>query len=666
MGKLLDKKNDVITPAMLLVTVGIVYGDIGTSPMYVLKSIIENNGGLTTVSRELIIGSLSLIIWTLTLLTTVKYVLIAMRADNHGEGGIFALYSLVKKYGKYLVIPAMLGGAALLADGILTPAVTITTAIEGLRSIPAVDGLLGGDQGRVVIITLFIVSALFCGQRAGTGALGKAFGPVMTVWFLFLAAAGIYNMSGNLYILQALNPIYAVKVLVSPYNKEGFMILGSVFLAATGAEALYSDMGHVGRKNIYASWPLIKACLILNYLGQGAWLLANKDNGFLASIEDMNPFFQMLPPQIRPLSVLMGALAAIIASQALISGSFSLVSEAIRLDLMPHMQIVYPSKTKGQLYIPLVNNIMWLGCCIVVLHFRTAARMEAAYGLAITVTMLMTTFLLSVYLAKRKRNIPAAVAVAIVFTAIEAVFFISSLGKFFKGGYFAVIVAACLFIVMLSWKVGTEVERMQSVHLKIRDYIPLLDELRSDSTVPQICENMVFITNIKDPELIDRDIMYSILDKGPKRANAYWFVNINITDEPYTSDYSVESYGTDFLFHVGINLGFKMQQRINVYLRQIVSDLTSSGDLPAQNRKYSIYQNSSTGSFRFYVFRKTLVPESDISSFQKLAIFIKYKIRRIAGSPAKWYGLENSNMTIEYVPLFIQEKPADPFQRSRS
>lgn len=657
------KKKFAFSPAMILITIGIVYGDIGTSPMYVLKSIIENNGGLASVSEDLIIGSLSLIIWTITLLTTVKYILIAMRADNNGEGGIFALYSLVKKFGKFLIVPAMLGGAALLADGILTPAVTITTAVEGLRSISAMDALLSEDQQRVLLIVLIIVSLLFVSQRAGTGKLGRVFGPVMCVWFLFLGIAGAIHVIGTPGVLRALNPVYAVKVLFGDYNKQGFMILGGVFLAATGAEALYSDMGHVGRKNIYASWPFIKICLILSYLGQGAWLISNLRNEAVLSLPDMNPFFCMLPTELRPAAVLLSTLAAIIASQALISGSFSLISEAIRLDLMPHMQIAYPSETKGQLYIPLVNYVMWAGCAIVVLLFKTAAHMEAAYGLAITVTMLMTTILLTVYLAKIRQMKALAVGVFTVFTVLELVFFLSSLSKFFKGGYFAVLIASCLFVIMLTWHIGTQVEQMQSIKLKIRDYIPILDELRKDTTIPQLCENMVFVTNGKDPNRIDRDILYSILDKGPKRADAYWFVTINVTDEPYTSNYSLESYGTDFLFYVTINLGFKMQQRINVCLRKIISDLESSGNLPGRKRKYSIYPKSVSGSFRFFMIRKTFAPDSDISAAQKLAIYLKYRIRRVAGSPAKWYGLENSNLVIEYVPLFIQEKPMDPFKR---
>lgn len=399
------KTHEIPTSAgAVLITMGVVYGDIGTSPMYVMKSIVAGNGGLGGVSDELILGALSLVIWTITLLTTMKYVVVAMQADNHGEGGIFSLYSLVKHFGKWLIFPAMIGGAALLADGVMTPAVTVTTAIEGLRSISSMGELLGDGQNKIIIITITIIALLFLVQRAGTSSIGRAFGPVMAVWFLFLAAAGLGNIGGNAAVLKAFNPVYAVKILTSPANDAGIMILGSVFLATTGAEALYSDMGHVGKNNIFLSWPFVKICLIINYLGQGAWLMACKSNGALAAIPDMNPFFQMLPEGIRPFAVFLGAAAAIIASQALISGSFTLVSEASRLDLMPHMQITYPSQRKGQIYIPLVNQVLWFACTGVVLLFQTSAHMEAAYGLAITLTMLMTTVLLFLYLRKVKKQ----------------------------------------------------------------------------------------------------------------------------------------------------------------------------------------------------------------------------------------------------------------------
>ena len=646
-----NSKKSKVSFGLFLVTIGIVYGDIGTSPMYVMKSILEGNGGISQVDEGFIIGALSLVIWTITLLTTFKYVLIAMKADNHGEGGIFSLYSLVKNCGKWLIFPAMLGGAALLADGVLTPAVTVTTAVEGLRSIEVMDRLLGGGQGTVVLITLLIISALFFVQRAGTSKIGRAFGPVMLTWFSFLGVVGVMKIAALPMVLRAFNPLYAVRVLLSPANKAGFMILGSVFLATTGAEALYSDMGHVGRENIYFSWPLVKLCLILNYLGQGAWILMNRSNAALFAVEDLNPFFLMLPGVLRPFAVILGAAAAIIASQALITGSYTLVSEAILLDLLPHLEIRYPADTKGQLYIPKVNSILWIGCCLVVLYFRSGARMESAYGLAITVTMLMTTVLLSVYLFKRRNRKLLAGLVLVAFGAIEAVFFLSSLGKFMHGGYVTVILTLLLLWLMIVWHRGTQLEHKYSTRLKLRDYIPKLESLNKDESVPLLCNNLVYLGNNSDTEYVDRDILYSILDKDPKRAQAYWFVSVNVLNEPDTREYRVDTFGTDFIFRVRLDLGFKCSPRVNVYLRQIVQDLQQSGDLPTQDKKYSIYGKSTVGTFKFCMLRKSVTPKTELSALDELLLNTKYLIRRLAGSKAQWYGLDTSSLIVENVPL---------------
>ena len=649
---------------MVLVTLGVVYGDIGTSPMYTLKSIVSNNGGLATVSEDMILGALSLVIWTMTLVTTVKYVVIAMRADNHNEGGIFALYSLVRRCAKWLILPAMVGGAALLADGILTPAVTVTTAIEGLRSIPVGHALLGDGQGRVVAITIAIICVLFVVQRAGTSSIGKLFGPVMTFWFLFLGGAGLVNMLDNPGILRALDPVRGIMFLFSPVNHSGIMVLGFVFLATTGAEALYSDMGHVGKANIYASWPLVKACLILNYMGQGAWLIANAGDPTLQAMESLNPFYQMLPEPMRPFAIVLSAVAAIIASQALITGSFTLVSEATRLDLLPHLQIHYPSDTKGQLYIPLVNSVMWVGCIFIVLLFQTSDRMEAAYGLAITVTMLMTTTLLTSYIAGVMRRRGAAALFAVVFGAIELCFFLACLTMFFDGGYVMIILAALLFGMMYVWRRGTAIERTQTVFLPVRKYVGQLGQLRRDDDYPLLADNLVFLVNASEPDTLDRDVLYSILDKHPKRARAYWFLNVRVTDEPYTHTYTVDSFGTDFLFKVQLQLGFKVNQRVNAYLRQVVNDLMASGELPQQHHAYSIYeQRGNVGDFRFCMLRKTLAPETAISRSDHRVIYTKYTIRRLCGSPARWYGLENSSIMFEYVPMFAKMRRATHLER---
>lgn len=658
-----EKRNSKISFGMFLVTIGIVYGDIGTSPMYVMKSIVAGNGGLGHVDEAFIIGSLSLVIWTITLLTTVKHVLIALRADNHGEGGIFALYSLVKNCGKWLIIPTMIGGCTMLADGVLTPAVTVTAAVEGLRSISIMDKLLGSGQVVVIVITLTIISALFLIQKNGTSHIGRLFGPIMMIWFLFLGITGTMLFAGDLSILRAFNPVYAVKVLFSPGNKAGLMILGSVFLCTTGAEALYTDMGHVGKKNIIISWPLVKLCLILNYMGQCSWVIRSSGDSALAAIEDINPFYMMLPPGLRPAAIILSAIAAIIASQALISGSYTLVHEAASLDLMPHLNVQFPSDTKGQIYIPVINKLLWALCVIVVLYFRSGSRIENAYGLAITISMLMMTVLFTVYIGVLHKRRIGAVLFALVFGAIEGVFFVSSLGKFTIGGYVAIILSLLILHIMISWYRGTKIEHMQNIKLRLPDYANDIKALKEDLDVPLCSNNLVYLSKGEGFEMVDRDILYSILNRDPKRADAYWFISVNTTDQPYQREYEVETFGTDFLFRVNLNLGFKVRQSVNVYLYQLVKELLASGELPPQNRKHSIYGPSPIGTFKFCMIRKMMPLEGDLSSFDSMLIHTKYYIRRIAGNPLRWFGLETSNVIVESVPLFLPRRQEESLTR---
>ena len=656
-----EEKNGGIpfSLGMVLVTMGVVYGDIGTSPMYTLRAIMHGNGGLTTMNPDVIIGALSLIIWTMTLITTVKYVLVAMKADNDNEGGIFALYSLVRRRGKYLIYPAMVGGAALLADGILTPAVTVTTAIEGLRTIDLVHSIIGDKQSIVVLITIAIISTLFFVQRAGTSSIGRAFGPIMCVWFSFLGIVGLLHIGLDLDVLRAFNPVRGVMFLFNGnLNHAGIMVLGNVFLCTTGAEALYSDMGHVGKANIYASWPLVKACLILNYLGQGAWILSVSENPELIAMgAQMNPFFEMLPGAWRIFAVVLSTLAAIIASQALITGSYSIVSEAIRLDLMPHMKIQYPTENKGQIYIPLVNTILWIGCVGVVLFFRSSERMESAYGLAITVTMPMTTILLTRYLSHVRHRMALAIPFALFFGALESFFFFSSLTKFTHGGYVTVILALAIFLVMYIWHRGTIIEMSQRVNLPARKYVGQLRELSKCEDYPYLADNLVFLTNDPSANDLDRDILYSILDKRPKRAKAYWFVNVSVTKEPYTHEFWVNDYGTDFMFKVQLRLGFRVNQRVNEYMYQIVDTMVQQGRLPAQDHRFSIYDTTGhVGDFRFCLVRKVPSVSNNISNSDLTIIQSKYLIRGFCGSVDQWYGLESSSVVYEYVPLFVGEK----------
>ncbi len=648
-----SSKMKKVTAGGLLVAMGVVYGDIGTSPLYVMKALVEDNGGLRTLTPDFILGSVSLVFWTLTLLTTIKYVLIALNADNHGEGGIFSLYTLVRKNSRYLIIPAIIGGAALLADGVLTPAVTVTTAIEGLRGIPVFFDRFGNDQSIIVGITLAILLVLFALQRFGTEFVGKAFGPIMLGWFTFLGIVGVMNFAGDLSVIRALDPRYAINLLFSPDNSAGLFILGNIFLATTGAEALYSDLGHVGKKNIYASWPYIKICLMLNYFGQAAWLLQVYQNPTYQEIENLNPFFQALPQGWTVFGVSFATLAAIIASQALLSGSFTLVSEAIKLKLLPRMQIIYPGASIGQMYIPALNTLLWIACSGVVLFFQTSTRMEAAYGLAITVTMLMTTILLYFYLHQNKKTRFLAPFITLFFAAIEGIFFISSATKFFHGGYVAILLASVIIGVMLIWEWGNRIQENAAEEVALSTYIPQLKQLREDDSLPLSQTNVVFMVPKLQDDQIGQQFIYSILAKRPKRAKVYWFVNVEVTDEPYTKKYEVSMADTDFIVKLKLYLGFRVPQEVNLYIRQIIQELMKDGRLPLQPQRYSLTPGRNVGDFQFVMIEEELSNATALSKWQKQVMQTKLFIKRHTISPERWFGLEYSDVVHETVPLVI-------------
>lgn len=663
-SKTSDNQQNKLKLAGLLVTIGIIYGDIGTSPLYVMKSLISGNGGLASISKEFIYGSLSLVFWTITLLTTVKYVGIALRADNHGEGGIFSLYALIRKKAKWLIIPAIIGGSSLLADGILTPAVTVTTAIEGLRGIPFYVDTFGSSQQTVIIITLIIISFLFLIQRFGTELIGRFFGPIMFLWFSMIAIVGIYRAMGNWEILDALSPVHGIKLLFSDHNKAGFLILGSIFLSTTGSEALYSDLGHVGRKNIYASWPFIKICLLLNYFGQGAWLLRVKDQANLQAIEDFNPFFEMMPSEFRGLGVLFATLAAIIASQALISGSYTLVSEAIKLNLFPRLQINYPSNSKGQLYIPMVNTILWLSCMAVVLYFQNSHHMEAAYGLAITITMLMTTILLYNYLTMKHISKFISIPILLFFGSLELAFFASSVTKFFHGGFVTVFMALLIICIMMVWNRAFNIERNVAKEVPLNDFIDRIKAIRDDNSIPMYATNLVYLTSKARPGYVDSKVMYSIFDKQPKRAQVYWFVNVDVTDQPRTMEYVVEKFDTNYIIKVQLHLGFRIEQQVSTYLRQVVIDLMKAGEIENQPQRWTTAEsNRNVGDFCFVLVREELSTDSELSSLDRFVMQIKLTIKKIALSPIKWFGLEYTDVKIETVPLLVGKRKKTQLKR---
>ncbi len=651
----MNTKSKRMSAAGLLIAIGIVYGDIGTSPLYVMKSIVEGNGGIGNVNRDFIIGSISLVLWTVTLLTTLQTVLIALKATNHGEGGIFALYTLVRKRAKWLVLPALIGGAAILADGTLTPAVTVTTAIEGLKGLQFGGNVPVSTQEMVIMITVIILLLLFSIQKMGTSIIGKAFGPIMFIWFTFLGVMGVINMAGDWSIIQAINPVYAIKLLFSPYNKAGIFILGSIFLATTGAEALYSDVGHVGKKNIIGSWPFVFVCLSLNYFGQGVWILNNPtfrpaDGGVL------NPFYEMIPINIRLFAIILATVAAVIASQALITGSFTLVAEASGLKFLPRMNIDYPSTEKGQIYIPSINKGICVATIAIVLYFQTSAHMEAAYGLSITISMLATTILLYEWLVLKKINPLWNWIFLIFFGVLDIMFMISSLTKFTHGGYVSLFIAGAIGFIMYVWYYGNKVRdkrESRNAYVRLDEYTDMLTNLSHDEDYPTYATNLVYMANVKYNKFIKREILYSILDKRPKRAKAYWFVTVNVTNEPFTAEYAVNTYGTKNVINIQLYLGFKKQTSVNVYIRQIVHDLIADGTIEPQPQEYTTTPGRDVGDFSFVIVNDVISPQTQLVGYEKWLVEARVRLQNLSSNPASWFGLEYADTVIERVPLIL-------------
>lgn len=643
-----NKKFSDVNAAGLLIAIGIVFGDIGTSPLYVMKAILHVNPDFDS---NYIIGAVSCVIWTLTLQTTIKYVMVALRADNNGEGGIMALFSLVRKStkSKWTFIVAAIGASTLLADGIITPAMTVTSAVEGLRSLYA--------PTPVIPIVLVIITLIFFVQRSGTSKIGKFFGPAMLVWFLMLGTLGIMNIWNDLSIFKAFNPYYAVRLIVS--HPEWMFILGAVFLCTTGAEALYADLGHCGRYNITFSWFFVKVMLILNYLGQGAWILSGAD----MSDNSVNPFYGMMPTAFLGIGILIATIAAIIASQALISGVFTLISEAANLDLWPRMQINYTGNVKGQLYVPGINLFLFAGCVATVLLFQSSNHMEAAYGLAITVTMLTTTLLLWCYM--RQKGMPgwATSAFLIAFCLLEGLFFIANLSKFVHGGWFTVLIACALFGVMLIWNKGRSFHRSHVDYKYFPDYADIITAVRNDREIPPFASNVVYISFSPEKNMVESKLLYSIINKQPKRADHYWIIRIEYTDQPYTLDYSVDTMVRDAIFLITVRLGFKIQPRINVFLRQIVEDLVATGDLSLTSKYPSMKRYGIPGDFRFVLIHRVFSPASICSDYERRILTMYEILSHMSLSTEKALGLDTSLVTVETVPLVIRNSQETRIRR---
>ena len=620
----------------LLITLGIVFGDIGTSPLYVMKAILHTG---EAINESTILGALSCIIWTLTLQTTIKYVCVALRADNNGEGGILALYALLRKMKrKWIYLLAIIGASTLLADGIITPAITVTTAIEGLESI--------SPHLPVIPITLGIITIIFFVQRFGTESIGKSFGVFMLIWFLLLGVTGAFSITSYPLILKAFNPYYAAMLLAK--SPEWFLILGAVFLCTTGAEALYSDLGHCGRKNITISWLFVKAMLILNYLGQGAWVLNHIQTAF-----SVNPFFSIMPQSMLIFAIIMATGAAIVASQALISGTFSILSEAMNLHFWPRMRIKHPTHVKGQLYIPVINRAMYIGVVLIILLFRDSSHMEAAYGLAITITMLMTTLLLGFYL--RTKGVARIFILLFMgaYCVIEGIFFAANLSKFLAGGWCTMLIGGILFLMMYVWVHAIKIRHQYISTKPLNEYYQIISDIKADESIPKYASNLVYVNHADKEGAVDDKLLYSIINKQPKRADHYWLINLEFADTPDTLEYSCETLVPDTLYSVTMRIGFRIEPRVSLYLRQVVEDLVASRKVDLRSTYPSLRKNGIPGDFRFIIIHRIYYPESSDNRQQNLLMTIYALIGKIGIDEPKALGLDTSMVVVERVPLII-------------
>jgi KUP system potassium uptake protein len=644
-GKNLNK----VSAAGLLIAVGIIYGDIGTSPLYVFNEIC-NGKVIDENFNLLIIGALSCVIWTLTLQTTIKYVILTLNADNKGEGGIFSLFALVRRHGKWAVFPAMIGGAALIADGMITPPISVSSAVEGLRGIPALHDI--GDWV-IINIILAIITVLFFFQQFGTANIGKAFGPIMLIWFIMLASLGISHINDDWSVFKALNPYYAIELLTK-YPK-GFWLLGAVFLCTTGAESLYSDLGHCGKNNIRYSWIFVKPCLLINYTGQAAYLLAfaRAHPGATWDAEAANPFFALMPQWFVLPGIIIATAAAIIASQALISGSFTLISEAIKLNLWPKMKINYPTVERGQIFIPGINLLLYIGCVAVVLFFKKSSNMGAAYGLALIVTMIMTSCLFAYYMFTRRVPLIAIATYLVVFLTIEFAFLTANLEKFSHGGYVSLVIAGGLFLVMLTWFKSRKIKNRYVEFVRMEDYVGILQELSNDRSIPKYSTHLVYLTSANNPKEIEHKVIYSILYRKPKRADIYWFVHVDVLDEPYTMEYSVHTIVPNEIVRVEFRLGFRVEHRIQMMFRKVVEDMVNNKEVNIVSRYESLSRNNVMGDFRFIVMEKFLSRDNSLPLWERLMMRGYFLLKKVSLSEERGFGLDSSDVTLEKYPIYV-------------
>lgn len=656
--------HNKLSTAGVLITLGIIFGDIGTSPLYVMKEIVSPEGHPELIEKILVYGGVSCVFWTLMILTTFKYVYLALNADNRGEGGIFALYALVRRYrSKWIIYPAIIGCASLIADGFITPPISVSSAVEGLSNLGTRWGI-DFTQINTIPIVISILAALFVIQQFGTNVVGKAFGPIMMVWFGLLAFLGIKHIMTYPSVLEALNPYYAINLVINYtgqlHHLHGFWLLGAVFLCTTGGEALYSDLGHCGKENIRISWVLVFICLIINYLGQGAFLMTK----YRGKVYDGNStFFDMMTPSFLPIGIAIATLATIIASQALISGCFTLVSEAMKLKLWPNMKVSYPTQMKGQIYIPWMNWFLMAGCIGVVLIFKESGKMTAAYGLAIVLNMLMTTTLLLHYMHMRRLNWAWIWGVGLLLGIVESTFLVSNLSKFAHGGWFSVLLAAILYFCIYMWYKARELRKSHFSFTDFDPYVPMLKDLMNDDTIPKEATNLVYMAMTDNEKRIDSNIVYSIFRKRPKRADIYWFVHVDICDDPFVKKYKVQTIVPGKVFFIKLKFGFKVEHKVNKMFSKIVHDLQENGEVDRLSHYPSLRKHDFNADFKFILLNSRASVDDELSPFNQFIIRTYRVLKKLSLPTQEDFGLEIANVEIETVPINIGKSTVIEMQR---
>lgn len=639
----MSKQIDKVSLAGLLIALGIIYGDIGTSPLYVLKSIIGNR----PITDELIYGGLSCILWTLTLQTTFKYILLTLQADNRGEGGIFSLFALVHRYRHWLFLPAIIGAGTLLADGIITPPISVSSAVEGLSGVSGLEKIIVPGNSLVVTIIIAIISVLFFFQQFGTRVVGSAFGPIMLIWFTMIGVLGVNQVMHHPQILKAINPMYGYNLLV--HYPNGFWLLGAIFLCTTGAEALYSDLGHCGKGNIQVSWIFVKVTLLLNYFGQGAWVLMRGK----PMLNDLNPFYEIMPHAFLIIGIIISTAATIIASQALISGSFTLINEAMRLIFWPKIKVKFPTDIRGQIYIPSINWILWLGCVAVMLYFRESSHMEAAYGFSITIAMLMTTILMFYYMKfVKKWHIVIISLILLVFLTVEFSFFIANVAKI-KQRWMFLVFEVGIIGVMYTWYRARKIKNRYVELVRLDDYIPMMQALSRDKSVPKYTNHLVYLTSSDNRREIEHKIVYSIFSKNPKRADVYWFVHVHTTDDPYTREYKVTHIIPSGVIRVEFRLGFRIDPDINLLFKQVVEELVNNKEVIVQCSYNTVKNGNPIGDFHFVVMEKYLSYDNELPYIERVIMDFYFRLKKISLSEERGFGLDPSNLTVEQFPLMV-------------